>query len=130
MNKINKTLVISASLMALSLTVSAHDPSMHTKKAEKADCTSYNKMVESGKKLDMTDPVMMAMMKKCKNQAANHDQHDEKKADMKCGDMKDSSEKTEAGNHDHHDKKKAVIKETEHTKMKEGKCGGDNHSDK
>jgi len=116
----NKTLIISASLMALSLSVSAHDPSLHAKKAEKADCTSYNKMVESGNKMDMTDPVMIAMMKKCKAQAANHDQHEEQKADMKCGDMKGSSEKTGK-------KKHAEMKGTEHTKKKEGKCGDGNH---
>lgn len=111
MKKINKTSIISASLMALSLSVSAHDPSMHAKKAEKADCTSYNKMMKSDKKMDMNDPVMMAMMKKCKKQAANHDQHEEKKADMKadmkCGNMKDSSAKTA-------EKKHADMKNSDH----------------
>jgi hypothetical protein len=112
MKKINKTLIISASLMALSLSVSAHDPSEHAKKATKADCTSYNKMVESGKKMDMADPVMMAMMKKCKNQAENHDQHEEKKADMKCGDMKDSTTKTG-------EKKHSDMKDTDHKNKKD-----------
>jgi uncharacterized low-complexity protein len=122
MNKINKTLIISASLMILSLNVSAHDASMHTEKAVKADCTGYNKMMESNKKMDMTDPVMLAMMKKCKNQAASHNQHEEKNADKKCGDMKDSAKKG--------DKKCGDMKEADHKQKKEGKCGDGDHSDK
>ena len=118
MMKTNKTLIISASLMVLSLSVSAHDPSMHAQKAEKADCTSYNKMMESDKQMDMTDPVMVAMMKKCKNQDGNHDQHEEKKADMKCGDMKDSSK-----NH-------GDMKKMDHKKMKTEKQDDNNNSDK
>jgi hypothetical protein len=123
MKKINKTSIISASLMIASLSVSAHDPSMHAQKAEKADCTSYTKMMQSDKKMDMTDPVMMAMMKKCKNQVENHDQHEEKKADMECADMTDSSAKTEEQKH-------GDMKEADHKNIKDGKCGDDNNSDK
>ena len=45
--------------ITLSMTSLAHDPSMHVKKAEKADCS----------KMDMKDPVAIAMMKKCMKQA-------------------------------------------------------------
>jgi len=123
MKTINKTLILSAGLMTLSLNALAHDPSLHTKKAEKADCTNYNKMVESGKKMDMNDPVMIAMMKKCKNQDGNHDQHEEKKADMKCGDMKDLSAKTGEKNH-------GDMKKMDHKKMKTEKQDDNNNSDK
>ncbi|HHL32366.1 MAG TPA: hypothetical protein ENJ41_07240 [Oceanospirillales bacterium] len=92
-----KTLILTATV-ALSLSANAHDPSMHAQKEPaKADCTSYHKMVESGAKMDMTDPVMLAMMKKCKNQKADtqHDNSDghhnanAQKSDSKCGDMSD-----------------------------------------
>jgi hypothetical protein len=46
------------------MAATAHDPSMHVKKAEKADCS---KMDHS--KMDMKDPVTIAMMKKCMKQA-------------------------------------------------------------
>jgi uncharacterized protein involved in copper resistance len=50
--------------ITLSMTATAHDPKLHAKKAEKADCT---KMDHS--KMDMNDPVAIAMMKKCIKQA-------------------------------------------------------------
>jgi hypothetical protein len=68
-NKIVLSVAISVGLMA---SANAHDPKMHMKKAEKADCS---KMDHS--KMDMKDPVAMAMMKKCMKQAK------EKKMDMK-----------------------------------------------
>ncbi|MFT5852209.1 MAG: hypothetical protein ACI87J_002185 [Colwellia sp.] len=50
--------------IAFSMTATAHDPSMHVKKAGKADCS---KMDHS--KMDMKDPVAIAMMKKCMKQS-------------------------------------------------------------
>ena len=50
--------------LTLSLSAIAHDPALHVKKAEKADCS---KMDHS--KMNMKDPVAIAMMKKCKKQA-------------------------------------------------------------
>jgi len=110
-----KTLILTTAV-AVTFNVNAHDPSMHAKKPAKLDCTGYNKMIENGTKMDMTDPVMLAMMKKCKNQKAQSPQdnadghHDEKSADkktiehkkdgeMKCGDsMKKDMKKTKDGN--------------------------------
>ena len=110
-----KTLILTTAV-AVTFNVSAHDPSMHAKKPAKLDCTGYNKMIESGTKMDMTDPVMMAMMKKCKNKKAEtqHDNadghHDDKSAgnkasehkkggEMKCGEsMKKDMKKTKDGN--------------------------------
>ena len=67
--------------ISLSMAANAHDPSMHVKKAEKADCS---KMDHS--KMDMKDPVAIAMMKKCMKQA-----EDDKKSmkDMDHSKMKD-----------------------------------------
>ncbi len=50
--------------ITLSMTATAHDPEKHAKKATKADCS---KMDHS--KMDMKDPVAIAMMKKCMKQA-------------------------------------------------------------
>jgi predicted regulator of Ras-like GTPase activity (Roadblock/LC7/MglB family) len=60
---------------------------MHVKKAEKADCS---KMDHS--KMDMKDPVAIAMMKKCMKQAEkskdkmDHGKMDHSKVEKKDGD--------------------------------------------
>ncbi|MGB3621908.1 MAG: hypothetical protein WBA20_11220 [Ketobacter sp.] len=41
----------------------AHDPKEHMKDAEKPNCSAMKDMDHS--KMDMDDPVMQAMMKKC-----------------------------------------------------------------
>lgn len=63
---------------------------MHAKKAEKADCS---KMEHS--KMDMNDPVAIAMMKKCMNQAkASTDKMDHSKMkDMDHSKMKNMDDK-------------------------------------
>lgn len=50
--------------LTLSLSAIAHDPALHVKKAEKADCSNMDHS-----KMNMKDPVAIAMMKKCKKQA-------------------------------------------------------------
>jgi uncharacterized protein involved in copper resistance len=61
---VSKIALVLIPAITLSMTATAHDPSMHVKKAEKADCS---KMDHS--KMDMKDPVAIAMMKKCMKQA-------------------------------------------------------------
>ena len=61
---ISKIALLLIPTMTLSMTATAHDPSMHVKKAEKANCS---KMDHS--KMNMKDPVAIAMMKKCMQQA-------------------------------------------------------------
>ena len=61
---VGKIALILVPAITLSMNASAHDPKMHAKKAEKADCS---KMDHS--KMDMKDPVAVAMMKKCMKQA-------------------------------------------------------------
>jgi len=70
--------------MTFSMSAAAHDPEMHAKKAEKADCS---KMDHS--KMDMKDPVAMAMMKKCMKQAqASKGKMDHSKMKMDDSKMK------------------------------------------
>ena len=72
---VSKIALVLIPTITLSMTANAHDPSMHVKKAEKADCS---KMDHS--KMDMNDPVAIAMMKKCMNQAkASTDKMDHSK---------------------------------------------------
>jgi hypothetical protein len=64
MKTLTKIALVLIPTITLSMAATAHDPSMHAKKAEKADCS---KMDHS--KMDMKDPVAIAMMKKCMKQA-------------------------------------------------------------
>jgi len=57
-------LLISCFMMT---SVQAHDPSEHVKTNEAPKCESMKAMDHS--KMDANDPIMMAMMKKCKAQA-------------------------------------------------------------
>lgn len=61
---VSKIALVLIPTITLSMTATAHDPKLHAKKAEKADCS---KMDHS--KMDMKDPVAIAMMKKCMKQA-------------------------------------------------------------
>ncbi|MFT5260750.1 MAG: hypothetical protein ACI9XU_000756 [Arenicella sp.] len=47
----------------MSTSVTAHDPSMHAATKEKPNCAAMHKM--DSPKMDMSDPVMQAMMKQC-----------------------------------------------------------------
>ena len=97
MKTLTKIALVLMPTITLSATVAAHDPSMHVKKAEKADCS---KMDHS--KMDMKDPVALAMMKKCMKQAEktkgniDHSKMDHSK-------MKNNDHKTKKKNdHDQH----------------------------
>tara|TARA_R110001599_G_scaffold131507_1_gene307484 strand:- start:3791 stop:4105 length:315 start_codon:yes stop_codon:yes gene_type:complete len=68
MKTLTKLALVLIPTMALSLSATAHDPSLHVKKAEKADCS---KMDHS--KMDMKNPVAIAMMKKCMKQSKAED---------------------------------------------------------
>ena len=66
-----KVQIISVSaILALSLlssSVMAHDPALHKKTAEKPNCAAMKDMDHS--ELETDDPVMRAMMAKCRSQA-------------------------------------------------------------
>ena len=55
--------------------VHAHDPSEHKTKREKPKCEAMKNMDHS--KMDMNDPVMMAMMKKCMSEKPNESNHND-----------------------------------------------------
>lgn len=80
---LNSALILSSALMvAPSL---AHDPAEHAKKAEAPDCDAMKKTDHS--KMDINDPVMQAMMRKCT--AAHTGQKDgDQHQGMDHGDMK------------------------------------------
>lgn len=64
MKKLVKLTFVIASVISMS--VLAHDPAMHEQKSEKADCSTMDHS-----KMDMKDPVTIAMMKKCQQQTKN-----------------------------------------------------------
>lgn len=76
MNKLTLSFLTLTTAAALTVSAQAHDPKEHMADAEKPDCAAMKDMDHS--KMDMNDPVTMAMMKQCK---------DAKKAD--CAAMKD-----------------------------------------
>ncbi len=78
--------VLSASALILALYVTpglAHDPKEHKAKSTMPDCAAMKNMDAS--KMDMNDPVMKAMMQKCRGEKhadehsadeENHSDHD------------------------------------------------------
>lgn len=68
------TYLLLASFFAMS-SAQAHDPSEHTTKTEKPKCEAMKNMDHS--KMDMKDPVMMAMMKKCMSEKPDESLHNE-----------------------------------------------------
>ncbi|MFT6584933.1 MAG: hypothetical protein ACJAUY_001496 [Cognaticolwellia sp.] len=97
MKTLTKLALVLIPTMALSLSATAHDPSLHVKKAEKADCS---KMDHS--KMDMKNPVAIAMMKKCMKQSKAEDHKMEEMDHSKMEEM------------DH-----SKMKEMDHSKMKQ-----------
>ena len=81
---VSKIALVLIPTITLSLTATAHDPEMHAQKPMKADCS---KMDHS--KMDMKDPVAIAMMKKCMKQAdASKEKMDHSKMKMEDSKMK------------------------------------------
>ncbi len=64
MKMLTKITLVLVPVVALSFSANAHDPKLHIKKAQKADCSKLDHS-----KMDSKDPVAMAMMKKCMKQA-------------------------------------------------------------
>lgn len=68
------TYLLLASFFAIS-SAQAHDPSEHTTKTEKPKCEAMKNMDRS--KMDMKDPVMLALMKKCMSEGSTENHHKE-----------------------------------------------------
>ena len=95
---ISKIALVLIPTLTLSMTAAAHDPKLHAKKPEKADCS---KMDHS--KMDMKDPVAMAMMKKCMKQAeASSDKMDGKMDHNKMDHNKMDDKDMKKDEHDNH----------------------------
>ena len=80
----------------------AHDPSEHTGKAEKPKCEAMENMDRS--KMDMNDPVMQAMMKKCKAAHDNDGQgdHHQSSSDDENAHQNEPENKNQADDHSQH----------------------------
>ena len=68
--------VLGVAALIASLSAQAHDPSEHKATDQKPDCAAMNTMDHS--KMDPNDPVMLAMMRKCKDSGeteASHGMH-------------------------------------------------------
>ena len=65
MKKIIQTLLIAAPLLAISFASMAHDPKLHKKKPERANCAALDNINKDKEKMEMTDPIMIAMKSKC-----------------------------------------------------------------
>jgi hypothetical protein len=95
MKTLTKLALVLLPTITLSMTATAHDPAMHVKKAEKADCS---KMDHS--KMDMKDPVAIAMMKKCMKQA-EADKKSMKDMDHSQMEKKEMKTKKKDGDNEH-----------------------------
>lgn len=76
-----KYVILSYALLSAAA-VQAHDPKEHMKDAKSPDCAAMKKMDHS--KMDMDDPVTMALMKKCMKSMdmdMNHDTSDKSEKD-------------------------------------------------
>jgi L-serine deaminase len=86
------TYLLLAGFFAIS-SAQAHDPSEHAMKKEKPKCEAMKNMDHS--KIDMKDPVMMAMMKKCMSEGSAEDHHTEDAVKT----PRDNSEKKQVDQH-------------------------------
>ena len=86
--------------------VFAHDPAEHAKANEAPDCDAMKTMDHSN--MDMNDPVMQALMKKCSAKSADSDPHkgmegmDHEKMEGMNHEGMDKSKSTSSENHEGH----------------------------
>ena len=82
MKNIQATIYLLLTSSFIMASAQAHDPSEHMKKNEAPKCETMKTMDHS--KMDASDPIMMAMMKKCMAQAqANQEELDRDHSSMK-----------------------------------------------
>ena len=96
---LNSALIVSSVLMAAP--GFAHDPAEHAKTAEAPDCEAMKKMDHS--KMDMKDPVMQAMMKKCSATHSEQKDGDQQHQGMDHSGMKmDDQQASSSTSHEGH----------------------------
>jgi len=81
------------------LPVQAHDPALHMENAEKPKCGAMKNMDHS--KMDANDPVMLALMKKCKNAAADSSSHEGHKANKSDSGLKENKQEMKHDDRQH-----------------------------
>jgi len=69
MNFLSRLTLLSCATLLLSATANAHDPKEHMKDAQSPDCAAMQDM--DHEKMDMEDPVMVAMMSQCMSSMAH-----------------------------------------------------------
>lgn len=74
MKFLSRLTLLSCATLLLSATAHAHDPKEHMKDAQSPDCAAMQGM--DHEKMDMEDPVMVAMMSQCMSAMA-HAEHTE-----------------------------------------------------
>jgi len=101
----NKVLSLMAiPTMVLAFSAQAHEPAEHNKNAEGPDCGAMAKMDHAA--MDMKDPVMQAMMKKCITDMHGSDGHDEKPSNQHgegATEQEGEASQDHGQNHDDHD---------------------------
>ncbi|ALS99436.1 hypothetical protein [Lacimicrobium alkaliphilum] len=91
-------LVVFAAILPYALSVHAHDPKEHMKNAEAPDCAAMKNM--DHEEMDMNDPVMQAMMKKCMKMM-HHNEKDSHEDHAKKDTQKTKEESTKDSGHEH-----------------------------
>jgi hypothetical protein len=99
MKNIQATLYLLLASSFFMAAAQAHDPSEHTAKMEKPKCEAMKNMDHS--KMDVNDPVMMAMMKKCMSNASSDGHHTEDTVKSPAGESHKNDVEKQAGGHDH-----------------------------
>ncbi|UTF61241.1 MULTISPECIES: hypothetical protein [Gilvimarinus] len=87
------TSILLSTLLTTTLAAQAHDPKEHKKDAENPDCSEMKNMDHS--KMDMDDPVMKAMMKKCKKDMHHDNENNESDSDHAHDDNQNKDEHAE-----------------------------------
>lgn len=79
MKFLSRLMLLSSTTLFLSVTANAHDPKEHMKDAQNPDCAAMKDM--DHEKMDMEDPVMVAMMSQCMNSMAHAETAEEEESD-------------------------------------------------
>lgn len=96
MRTLTKLALVLIPTITLSMTATAHDPAMHAKEADKADCSTMDHS-----KMDMDGPIAVAMMKKCMKQDEAAKKSMEDMDHSKMNDMDHSKMKDDDNEHNH-----------------------------
>lgn len=89
--------------MVLAFSAQAHEPAEHNKSVKGPDCGAMGKMNHAS--MDMKEPVMQAMMKKCMTDMHGSDDHDAKPSNQRekgATEQEDDASQNNGQQHDDH----------------------------